>query len=41
MKRHGNENTLSLITVYVAPFNNIFKGLNIFLNKYLEDPAAR
>ncbi len=32
--RHGNKNTLSLVVVYSALFNNVFKALN-FLNKYL------
>jgi hypothetical protein len=29
--------TLSLVTVYLALFNNIIKGLNIYLNKYLAE----
>jgi hypothetical protein len=33
--RHGNKNTLSLVMVYSARFNNVFKALNLFLDKYV------
>ncbi len=35
--RHANKNTLSLVMVYLALFNNIFKALNLFLNRYLAE----
>ncbi len=31
------KNTLSLGMVYSAPFNNIFKALNLILNKYVAE----
>jgi hypothetical protein len=31
--RHGNKNTLSLVMVYSARFNKVFKALNLFLYK--------
>jgi hypothetical protein len=33
--RHGNKNTLSLVMVYSVLFNNVFKALNFFWNKYV------
>ncbi len=38
--RHGNKNTLSLVMVYSALFNNVFEALNLFLNKYLAAAIA-
>jgi hypothetical protein len=33
--RHGNKNTLSLVMLYSALFNNVIQALNLFLNKYV------
>jgi hypothetical protein len=33
--RHGNKNPLLFVMVYSALFYNVFKALNLFLNKYL------
>ncbi len=35
--RHGNKNTLSLVIVYLALFNNVFKAWNLFLDKYIAE----
>ncbi len=33
--RHANKNSLSLFMGYLVIFNNMFKALNLFLNKYV------
>jgi hypothetical protein len=35
--RHWNKNTFSLVMVYSAQFNNVFKALNLFLYKYVAE----
>jgi hypothetical protein len=34
---YGNKNTLSLVLVFSVIFNNVFKALNLFLNKYVAE----
>ncbi len=34
--RHGNKN-ITLVIVYSALFYNVFKALNLFLNKYVAE----
>jgi hypothetical protein len=35
--RHGNKNTLSLVLVHSALFNNVCKAFILFLNKYVTE----
>jgi hypothetical protein len=35
--RHLNQNILSQVIVYSALFYNVFKALNLFLNKYVAE----
>jgi hypothetical protein len=34
---YRNKNTLSFVMVYSALFNNVFKALSLFLNKYVAE----